>query len=1303
MNKKILSVKKYIFLLAFLGMLIFCTFSKVGTMEVFAFSGTGAGTSNSPYVITTKAQLEEVRNSLASYYKLGNSIDLTNAEWTPIGTNAAPFTGNFDGNNYTISNILINKTITVNDIGFFSDTKNATIKNINLNNINVTSTQSSGQYYYTGGLVGYAAGTSVIQNCSITGTSSVSAVKNAGGLIGNVSSGTVEKCSSSANISESASIGGEDFGGLIGANGANVSKCYATGNVTSSGRYAGGLVGRIRAGNISVTECYAIGKVTAKSYVGGLIGSGGGTTGWTVSNCFALGDVTGDSYVGGLTSYNYNTVTNCYAAGKVNCNGTYSGGFISGGNSATVKNCYFDSVAAGIVPNSAGNVGKLTSAMIAQETYTGWDFTSIWTIDNGSSYPYLTSLPKPSNVNTGLPTNDVSSGIGTVSNPYIISTKEQLNNLRYDMTGYYKLGANIDLQSSSWEPAGTRAVPFTGNFDGNNYTISNLLINKTITINDIGFFSYTNNATIKNINLNNINVTSTQASNSNYYTGGLVGCAAGTSVIQNCSITGTSSVSAVKNAGGLIGYVLSGTVEKCSSSANVSGSASISGGDFGGLIGVNGANVSKCYATGSITASSGSYAGGLVGAMTGSYISVTECYATGNVTAKNYVGGLIGSSSYDGWTVSNCFALGNVTGDEYVGGLTSYVTSITATNCYAAGKVKCNVAVSGGFIGSGKNATVKNCYFDSTNSGFTTPTTQARTTTELMHQATFVNWDFTNIWNIIEGGTYAYLRELPNPHHYVDTQAPTSPQNLKVTSKTINSITLSWDSSTDNIGVAGYKIYRDGKEISIATTNQYTDTGLTPGTAYIYVVKAFDINGNISLPSNQITAVTEYDVPPQLTINLPDRIHIKDTLNISTNPIAVGKLPVVWILQKDGVTVDINSFTVGNLNKDGGSITFKSVGNYTLIANITDLAGKVYSYSDAVVVYNNIPSTPVITMNPATNCVVPGTLVTINAISTDLDGDAITYVWEGRPAEQSTYPVGKNIVKVKAVDSYGAESAWAATAFFVADETQGGGVVLTGPESTIIEEGIEGATITEYTFTVPPVDGHSGEDYGRVRGYSKISGQWEQIALQNTANGITMNGTLSAGIYTKLEFYYYTSHDCMYNKSNITYSVKYNFEGGVQSNAPAQIRYTYAVKSYSKEEIISDLNALESVAIDKALDTQALTIPENLSSVGVTPSAIELNSVVVTSSAIELKWDNATENVVVAGYKIYRNGVEVGTSITANFTDIDIPGAKTYTYTIKAYDATGNMFDESTILSISISGVQDLRVPIVPENITPEQ
>ncbi|MCI1965094.1 MAG: S-layer homology domain-containing protein [Oscillospiraceae bacterium] len=219
------------------------------------------------------------------------------------------------------------------------------------------------------------------------------------------------------------------------------------------------------------------------------------------------------------------------------------------------------------------------------------------------------------------------------------------------------------------------------------------------------------------------------------------------------------------------------------------------------------------------------------------------------------------------------------------------------------------------------------------------------------------------------------------------------------------------------------------------------------------------------------------------------------------------------------------------------------VGTYTVKVRAKDTAG---AYSEWVeksfTVANSAPTRPVITRTPNGNSVAPGTPVTITAQSTDPDGDNITYVWENRPSETSTYPLGKNVVRVKAVDSTGAESPWSAIVFFVADSNGSGGMTLTGPDSTILENGIEGATITKYTFTVPPVSGHSGNDFGRVKGYNILTKQWEQLDYGTTSNGITFERSLTSGLYSKLEFYYYTNHNCMYNKSNITYSVEYFFE-----------------------------------------------------------------------------------------------------------------------------------------------------------------
>ncbi len=266
------------------------------------------------------------------------------------------------------------------------------------------------------------------------------------------------------------------------------------------------------------------------------------------------------------------------------------------------------------------------------------------------------------------------------------------------------------------------------------------------------------------------------------------------------------------------------------------------------------------------------------------------------------------------------------------------------------------------------------------------------------------------------------------------------------------------------------------------------------------------------------------------------------------------------------------NFSASSTDPDGDAVTYEwdgtstdgyyAAGTYTVKVRAKDAWGLYSGWTEVkFTVSNSAPTTPVITRSPSGNSVSPGTAVTITASSTDPDGDAITYLWDGRLAETSTaYPLGKNIVKVKAVDASGAESSWAAIIFFVADSSHGGGMTLTGPESTIIEDGVEGATITKWTFTVPQVSGHNANyDYGQVRGYNIQTGQWEQ--LQNVSfdasignsfkatdgntgrvysnNGVYMYGTLTPGVYSKLEFYYYTPHTCMYNKSNITYSVEF--------------------------------------------------------------------------------------------------------------------------------------------------------------------
>ncbi len=90
-----------------------------------------------------------------------------------------------------------------------------------------------------------------------------------------------------------------------------------------------------------------------------------------------------------------------------------------------------------------------------------------------------------------------------------------------------------------------------------------------------------------------------------------------------------------------------------------------------------------------------------------------------------------------------------------------------------------------------------------------------------------------------------------------DTQAPTVPTGLTTTAISSSQINLSWTASTDNVGVAGYLVFRNNVQIAATALAIYSDTSLTPSTSYTYTVEAFDTAGNVSAASSPATATTQ--------------------------------------------------------------------------------------------------------------------------------------------------------------------------------------------------------------------------------------------------------------------------------------------------------------------------------------------------------------------------------------------------------------------------------------------------------------
>jgi hypothetical protein len=189
----------------------------------------------------------------------------------------------------------------------------------------------------------------------------------------------------------------------------------------------------------------------------------------------------------------------------------------------------------------------------------------------------------------------------------LISTPQDLHNIRNNLSGEYELVNDIDMSGwANFNPIGSSySNPFKGSLNGKGHKIKNLNINKNSAY--VGLFGYSDGGTFQNISVENANVTG----NSNNYVGIIVGYFIN-STIKSSSSEG--SVSGQYGVGGLIGWHAGGTIENCFSNASANGVGRV-GGIVGNLLTTT-SFINNSYAIGSVSATNSSYpAGGIVGTL----------------------------------------------------------------------------------------------------------------------------------------------------------------------------------------------------------------------------------------------------------------------------------------------------------------------------------------------------------------------------------------------------------------------------------------------------------------------------------------------------------------------------------------------------------------------------------------------------------------------------------------------------------------------------------------------------------------
>ena len=613
------------------------------------FAG-GSGTEEDPYLISTATHLANLAENVNAdtnysgvYFKLMSDIDLNispyneNEGWEPIGNSTYPFQGNFNGNGYTINGLFINRSS--DDQGLFGFIKDAVIKNLGL------------------------------QYVDVTGNVSV------GGLVGRVDGSTITYCYSSGNVAGTNNVGG--FIGIATSAFPSynvISNCYSRGTVSRISGTAVGIAGFCgRSANRSkIIRSYSTSRVewqdephpTDKGFVG-----------------ITYGYFDDSEIIGSF--WDIETSGQTRSAGEFDTSAT-------GKKTAEMQ-------AFGTFAN-AGWEFKIES--ITDEAYIwnignnrndGYPYFDWQYPDDPPLIPVFAggdgTENNPYQIANHEHLNNVRYFLNDTTVHFILMSDIDLTG-KFDEEGVYNYG------NRGWIPIGHSLNRFRGVFNGNGYAITGLTINRSYAFQ--GLFGSMRNAEIANLVLEDIEIIGGRHSGglagevyessliSNRLSAGMVvgdwsaGGLAGSLVSSTVIACGSSGeVSGRQNVGGLLGEASWAVIKKSSNSGSVNALQNSAGGILGRAYQ---SEISTSYSTGEVSGG-GNDVGGLVGIM-GQSTHINNCYSTGNVSGQSRVGGMVGYA-FTNSTINNSYSSGTVTASVgTAGGLLGSELNSPANNSY---------------------------------------------------------------------------------------------------------------------------------------------------------------------------------------------------------------------------------------------------------------------------------------------------------------------------------------------------------------------------------------------------------------------------------------------------------------------------------------------------------------------------------------------------------------------------------------------------------------------------------------------
>jgi chitodextrinase/glucose/arabinose dehydrogenase len=516
-----------------------------------------------------------------------------------------------------------------------------------------------------------------------------------------------------------------------------------------------------------------------------------------------------------------------------------------------------------------------------------------------------------------------------------------------------------------------------------------------------------------------------------------------------------------------------------------------------------------------------------------------------------------------------------------------------------------------------------------------------------------------------------------------DVAPPTVPTGLSATAVSSTQVDLTWTASTDNIGVTGYLVFRDGVQIATVTTTSFSDSGRTPSTTYQYAVRATDAAGNLSALTADVPATTPAaadTVAPTVSLTGPaNGASVSGTITVTAN--AADNFGVA------GVQFLLNGVALGAEDPNSPySVSWDTTtvanGNYTLAARARDAAGNVTTSTQITVTVANVAQANDATAAYAFN-------ETSGTTTADASGNGLTGTLTSGPV----FAPGKygNGIRFDGINDYvnlgnptalrltGSMtiSAWINSSAFPGDDA----AIVSKRSNTGFQ--LDTTVDTGARRIGFKLTNSSGGDMFRYGATTLQANTWYYVTGVYDATARTLhvylNGQLDDGVLQGTVTTTQRNSTANVNIGRRTGSPgAFNFNGTIDD-----------VRIYSRALTQAEIQADMVTPVGNATaDTTAPTVPTGLSA---TP---------VSSTQVNLTWTASTDNIGVTGYHVFRDGVQIATVATTSFNDTGRTPGTTYQYAVRATDAAGNLSALTANVPAATPPIVDTTPPTVPSGLS---